>query len=316
MNSLIIGKNPIVIDEEIATALSLTEAVIIQKIWYWMKISKESKDAENRIAHYKDGRWWTYQTLDDWCKAIPYISRKTIQRHLGNLEKKGIIITGNYNKMPIDRTKWYSINEYALIKAVRPCGQNDQMPCGQNDHTNNHKNTIPKNTELKYRDTNYCSKERNNLSISINKSMDYPCSASVDLHNLENLSATLDDCIHIAKGYDGHEYAYILFSSFAQEYKRVRHRKHTRVNRDKLIEYVDKLTAFRVKKENGETYRTFSIYDYREKDIVAMVDDYFNTKFDDCDYSLHHFMSDGVLATRFWHLEKMLGEEEEEVASI
>ena len=314
MSSLIIGKNPIFIDEEIATVFGLTEAIIIQKIWYWMKIARESKDKEVRDTHFKDGRWWTYQSLDDWCKALPYISRRTIQRHLDKLEKLGVIVTGEYNKMRIDRTKWYSINDEMIINKVKAYGQNDHMASGQNDHTNNHKYTIPNNI----------SKYRSNIDSCNNKDIYTPIIQSdgfsrqwwlmddkkvVDIHNKGTLAAALDSLVDIPKRSKEHDYLYELITYFADTYKKKRRCKHPGIDYTKLIEYVDKLTEFSLKadqdidNEDGTVYHKFSVYDYNLDDLLGMVDDYFAYKFDDCDYSFHHFMSDSVLKARFWQTE-------------
>ncbi|HJD00517.1 MAG TPA: conjugal transfer protein, partial [Candidatus Dwaynia gallinarum] len=38
----------------------------------------------------------------------------TVRRVFTKLEKSGFIITGNYNKDPRDKTKWYTINDEKL----------------------------------------------------------------------------------------------------------------------------------------------------------------------------------------------------------
>lgn len=306
MNSLIIGKNPIYIDEEIATVFGLTEAIIIQKIWYWMKISRESKDQEIRETHFKDGRWWTYQSLDDWCKALPFISRMTIRRHLEKLEKLGVIVTGEYNKMRIDRTKWYSVNDDVIISKVEAYVQSEQLPSVQNEQTNNHKNTIPKNT-LKFRNTNRISKEKSDVFRHIARPgwFDF-----VDIHNKENLASVLDGISQIPPKAEGHDFLYVVFSTFADTYKKKRRHKHATVEYSSLLNMADKLVKFTPKAfipETGEyeiiTSHTFSIFDYNKDELIWMVKDYFEYQFDDCDYSLWHFMSDNVLSARFWRME-------------
>ena len=60
-----------------------------------------------------------------------FLSRllRKIKRALKNLEEKGIIITGNFNKLKMDRTKWYTIDYEKLDNLI----DNLNLPSGQND---------------------------------------------------------------------------------------------------------------------------------------------------------------------------------------
>ena len=57
-------------------------------------------------------------------------SRTTLTRYFNNLEKKGLLITGNYNKAGFDKTKWYTIDYSALSdfeqRLYRTCTTSDQ----------------------------------------------------------------------------------------------------------------------------------------------------------------------------------------------
>ena len=55
-----------------------------------------------------DGKYWIYNTIEAWHKQFPFWSISTIKRIISNLEKEKLIITGNFNKISIDRTKWYT----------------------------------------------------------------------------------------------------------------------------------------------------------------------------------------------------------------
>ena len=47
-------------------------------------------------------------------KNFKFLSVETVRRVFTKLEKSGFIITGNYNKDPRDKTKWYTINDKKL----------------------------------------------------------------------------------------------------------------------------------------------------------------------------------------------------------
>ena len=48
--------------------------------------------------------------MDEWHEQFPWITKKSVGDKFRSLEKKGILIVGNFNKLKYDRTKWYSID--------------------------------------------------------------------------------------------------------------------------------------------------------------------------------------------------------------
>jgi len=101
---LLFSSSPLIIRTELATEIGLNEAIILQQIRYWEDINREAR--RNR----KDGHFWTYNSYKKWCKQFPFWSERTIRRALTNLENLDLIVTGNYNRSQIDRTKWYRVN--------------------------------------------------------------------------------------------------------------------------------------------------------------------------------------------------------------
>ena len=115
----LLDEHPIMFHSSLAVAIGLNEAILLQKINLWL----------NCKPHDANGRSWIYNTYKSWQEQLPFFSESTIKRALKNLEDKGIIITGNYNKLKMDRTKWYSINYEKLDELV----DNLNLPLGQND---------------------------------------------------------------------------------------------------------------------------------------------------------------------------------------
>ena len=90
---------------KMAAILGINEAIVLGQIDYWIK-----KNKENNI-NYKNGRYWTFNTLKKWHERYFYFwSERTVQRIFESLEGKGLLIVGNFNKAGFDRTKWYSID--------------------------------------------------------------------------------------------------------------------------------------------------------------------------------------------------------------
>lgn len=122
MSKLLINEQPLVVLPSLAKKIGLNEAIMLQQIHFWL----------TRKPHEKDGRQWIYNTYAEWATQFPFWSESTIKRTIRSLEKKGLIITGNFNKAKFDKTKWYTIDYDKLEDLSSPSGQND-LSTGQND---------------------------------------------------------------------------------------------------------------------------------------------------------------------------------------
>lgn len=129
-------EHPILVDRELASVIGLNEAIVLQQLNYWLH-SKSAKQI--------NGRLWVYNTYDNWRKDnFPFWSRNTIRRAFDSCIKRGLIITGNFNKAGFDKTKWYSIDIEKLDEVMgSACDQNGQTSepkwadgSNQDGHTN------------------------------------------------------------------------------------------------------------------------------------------------------------------------------------
>lgn len=107
MSKLLIDERPLQCQPSLAAALgSSDEAIVFQQLHYWLQRSKQVQE---------DGHKWVYNSMEDWLKQFPWIkSRSTLSRYFNDLEKRGLVITGNFNKAKFDKTKWYRIDYDAL----------------------------------------------------------------------------------------------------------------------------------------------------------------------------------------------------------
>lgn len=87
---------------EVAKDVGTDAAIILSNIEHWAKVNK----ANNR--NYHDGRYWTYNSVSAFNEIFNYLSPKKIRTCLRKLEDKGYIVSGCYNKVAYDRTKWYA----------------------------------------------------------------------------------------------------------------------------------------------------------------------------------------------------------------
>lgn len=100
MSKFLLDDKPLIVLPSLAVVVGLNEAILLQQLHYWLQESN----------HVRDGHKWVYNTYEDWQKQFPFWSVKTIKRIVTRLENEKIIISGNYNQMKIDRTKWYRID--------------------------------------------------------------------------------------------------------------------------------------------------------------------------------------------------------------
>ena len=136
MSRWLFDSHPIVVDRELAKVFGLNEAIVLQQLNYWLN---------GKSAKLINGRKWIYNSYKQWQKDnFPFWSLATVRRAIENCEKKGLIITDNFNKAGFDKTKWYSIDYEMVDKGMsKRVAQNEQTDCSkrangvaQNEQTN------------------------------------------------------------------------------------------------------------------------------------------------------------------------------------
>lgn len=100
---------------EVATKYGVHSAILLDNFYYW--IEKNRANGNN----FFDGYYWTYNSKKALSELFPYLSEKQVRTAIENLVNDGILITGNYNEMKMDRTTWYSITKkgYELLGDCR-----------------------------------------------------------------------------------------------------------------------------------------------------------------------------------------------------
>ncbi|AWO73905.1 replication protein [Geobacillus thermoleovorans] len=164
MATLLLDDQPLVILPQLAVAIGLNESIVVQQLHYWLEKSE----------NVHDGYKWIYNTYEDWREQFPFWSESTIRRIITKLEKIGIIVSANFNRSRIDKTKWYRIdydklaeftssnqdeqttdqndvstvqNEQMTDEIDSPSGQNEQSICSNwTDEALNLNRPIPENT--------------------------------------------------------------------------------------------------------------------------------------------------------------------------
>lgn len=90
---------------DVATKYGTNVSILLGNIDYWIQKNKENG------KNFHDGRYWTYNTVAAFHSLMPFMSENVINTALSKAEAEGLLVTGNYNKLPFDRTKWYALTE-------------------------------------------------------------------------------------------------------------------------------------------------------------------------------------------------------------
>ena len=110
---------------EIAKEYGLPEAIFLHNLSFWQLTNERNE------RNFHDGRYWTYNSCKAFTETFIYFSQKQIQRILKSLVNQKCIVSGNYNKLKIDRTKWYSVEDHIIslyeFKSIQTNGQKREM---------------------------------------------------------------------------------------------------------------------------------------------------------------------------------------------
>lgn len=127
MSDLLIDESPVLVIPSLAVKIGLNEAMVLQQIHYWAKKKKTARE----------GFYWVYNSYEAWQEQFPFFSKSTIGRTIRSLEKLDLLITGNFNKLSFDKTKWYRINYNKLDEYKDKDGEKGfKTPLNQDESSN------------------------------------------------------------------------------------------------------------------------------------------------------------------------------------
>lgn len=115
---------------EIAKECGVNASILFSNIAYWIEHNKANG------INFHDGHYWTFNSMKAFSELFPYFSEKQIKTALKKLEDDGLIMTGNYNKLPFDRTKWYAVTNkgYTILNQGNANEQN--VPIDETEKSN------------------------------------------------------------------------------------------------------------------------------------------------------------------------------------
>ena len=191
MSKFLIDEPPLQVLPSLAKALGINHAIILQQVHYWISKGK----------HFYDGRYWTYNTYEEWANQFQHLTPRGIRQIIADLEKIGVLLSNNYNSTKFNRTKWYSINYETLNsytdKITAHVSLDDSSEVSLDDSSLNTKNTKTNKTYIG---------EFENVGLTDNELTKLNERFGVDLTNrlIEKLSTYIQSSPQKAKKYKSH----------------------------------------------------------------------------------------------------------------
>lgn len=108
----------------VAKEYGLEESIFLDSIIFWWRNNR----ANGR--NFRDGRYWTYNTIKALAEQFPWWSEKQVRRIAESCRNQGALVTGEYNEDGRDRTIWYSPSDALLeLYGEPPEGESDESIC-------------------------------------------------------------------------------------------------------------------------------------------------------------------------------------------
>ena len=141
MSNLLINDYPLMVSPKLAARIGLEEATFVQQI-HWL--------CEKRI-NIRDGLSWVYNTYDQWLEMFPFFeNEQRVGRIVRRLEKLGVLVTTKkYNKLPLDKRKWYRVDYDSDVLDFSASNLNDETS-NLNDETSNLKEQYTQTSSIDF----------------------------------------------------------------------------------------------------------------------------------------------------------------------
>lgn len=253
-------------DVDVAKEVGTDEAVIFYNFCFWIRHNQANE------KNFFDGKYWTYNSRKALLTLFPHLTESKVKTCLSNLEKKGFIVKGNYNKSTYDRTTWFAIGENPLAKRVYENSQciGENYPMERTDLSNVTDETIQPIPDIKtnnYKDTSSLSgnkgKESNKINIPYQELLDLyhevlPMLARIRVYNdrRKKLVAKIWKMADDYKHFESKEQGLAFFRKYFESCARSNILTgNSSLNWQADFEFIFTEKCFLDKLENGKKYR-------------------------------------------------------------
>ena len=115
-HKLLTTEQPLMLLPSLACEFGMVEAIFLQQLHYWLQKAEKTHD----------GKRWTFASLQQWSKQLPFISTATINRAITRLRKMGIVLVEKLANWKNNRTNYYSIQYDKLAHIAAFANSHDQ----------------------------------------------------------------------------------------------------------------------------------------------------------------------------------------------
>lgn len=304
----------------------LNKAIIINQINYWNDINEKTNN------NFKDGYYWVYNTYETWVENdFPYWSVDTVKRAITALENIGIVVSANYNRMKIDKTKWYRI-DYDRLQEIIDIVKKSEEEQEEYEEKPNKKQSAPTDGAYCGYDGANCPDGRGNSIRTITR--DYNREYLTENNNTKNTKnnstlSELDEHTKQTKQLSYEQRRDMMFGMIPRarkicvdelgysdtitwnvqnciDYFLKMHcaytgNLHPTLKNETLKEIIITFTEEH-SDEYNHTINALVTEDKSDTRYREIINEYFNTKFTEkTNYNLSHFASDGVLKNLLMH---------------
>ena len=289
-NTQLFTDSPLTFSPTVAKYLGLNQAIVLQQLHYWL-----CKNREKNINH-RVGTYWCYESYTDWQeRSFPFWSIDTIKRTFLSLEKKGIILSRQFDKHERKMRKWYTINYDTLNNCLK--GKMQFTKTDQN--TNNYhldKGKLPSSIGANCPDDyNIYSNIENSIYTETNTENNNKCNQWSISEEMPDTDASVEDVIknQVIKACNAEmltDQMYIdrviwIVMYYCRTYREVMGISHPMLNQ----ECMDKVVRGIIYGTDSDIIKT--IDEYVEDDYEVLIDQHFKTHYRNCDYNILHFVS-------------------------
>jgi hypothetical protein len=121
---------------ELAKKIGIIPAIIYAYLGYWCEQNRQNGINE------KDGEFWTYHSVRELSDTFDYLTSWQIRNGLDILIKENLVKVARYNKIGIDRTRWFSVVDYDLWSTTNALRNTTNGLCSTTNGLRNTTNAI------------------------------------------------------------------------------------------------------------------------------------------------------------------------------
>ena len=93
----------IIVNRALARAVGLNTSIFLRRLRFWLKHNEHERKLKE-VTHYRDDRWWSWNTYQEWADDFEIFSVSTVRRTISAAEELGIVWTeGVVGEVMLDR---------------------------------------------------------------------------------------------------------------------------------------------------------------------------------------------------------------------